>query len=276
MMRVISLGAGVQSTTLVLMAAHGEIGPMPDCAVFADTGEEPAPVTEHLRWLMSGNVLPFPVHIVGKPTRLGDDLMAGRNSGDTGSARRFASIPAFLKTDQDQGLGRRQCTKEYKLGPITKKLRSLLGYEPRKRIPKDSVEVWIGISTDEKLRVKPSRNTWSVNRYPLIEQRMSRGDCLEWLKRKGYPQPPKSACTFCPYRSNEEWRYIRDSDPAGFARAIEVDRSLRAQSSFGRSLRGEPYVHRSMVPLDQADISSDEDRGQINLFNNDCEGMCGV
>ena len=29
-LRVLSLGAGVQSTTLALMAAHGEIGPMPD------------------------------------------------------------------------------------------------------------------------------------------------------------------------------------------------------------------------------------------------------
>ena len=40
-LRVLSLGAGVQSTTLALMAAHGEIGPMPDCAIFADTGWEP-------------------------------------------------------------------------------------------------------------------------------------------------------------------------------------------------------------------------------------------
>lgn len=32
-LRVLSLGAGVQSTTLALMAARGEIGPMPDCAI---------------------------------------------------------------------------------------------------------------------------------------------------------------------------------------------------------------------------------------------------
>ena len=63
-LRVLSLGAGVQSTTLALMAAHGEIGPMPDCAIFADTGWEPKAVYEHLAWLRSPNVLPFPVHIV--------------------------------------------------------------------------------------------------------------------------------------------------------------------------------------------------------------------
>ncbi len=59
-LRVLSLGAGVQSTTLALMAAHGEVGPMPDCAVFADTGWEPRAVYDHLAWLMSPNVLPSP------------------------------------------------------------------------------------------------------------------------------------------------------------------------------------------------------------------------
>ena len=37
MLEVISLGAGVQSTTMALMAAHGEIEPMPDLAIFTDT-----------------------------------------------------------------------------------------------------------------------------------------------------------------------------------------------------------------------------------------------
>jgi hypothetical protein len=41
MLTVLSLGAGVQSSTMALMAAKGEIIPMPDCAIFADTGAEP-------------------------------------------------------------------------------------------------------------------------------------------------------------------------------------------------------------------------------------------
>lgn len=35
-LRVLSLGAGVQSTTLALMMAHGEVE-VPDAAIFADT-----------------------------------------------------------------------------------------------------------------------------------------------------------------------------------------------------------------------------------------------
>jgi hypothetical protein len=196
-MHIISLGAGVQSTTMALMAAHGEITPMPDCAIFADTGSEPATVYEHLRWLMSPNVLPFPVHIVGKSTSLHDDLM---HSGK----RRYAAIPVFLARSDGRGMAQRQCTKEYKVEPLMKKQRELLGYKPRARIPAGAISVWIGISMDETIRMKPSRVPWALHRWPLIENGMARRHCLTWLERNGYPQPSKSACTFCPYRSDRE------------------------------------------------------------------------
>jgi hypothetical protein len=47
-MRILSLGAGVQSTTMALMAAVGEIADKPDAAIFADTGWEPKAVYDHL------------------------------------------------------------------------------------------------------------------------------------------------------------------------------------------------------------------------------------
>ena len=57
---IISLGAGVQSSTMALMAAQGEIKPMPDAAIFVDTQWEPAYVYKWLDWLETQ--LPFPVH----------------------------------------------------------------------------------------------------------------------------------------------------------------------------------------------------------------------
>ena len=50
-MRILSLGAGVQSSTMALMAEEGAFGIKPDAAIFADTGWEPKPVIEHLNWL---------------------------------------------------------------------------------------------------------------------------------------------------------------------------------------------------------------------------------
>ena len=58
MIRVLSLGAGVQSTTLALMAAVGEIE-RPAAAIFADTQWEPEAVYRHLDWLEA--LLPYPV-----------------------------------------------------------------------------------------------------------------------------------------------------------------------------------------------------------------------
>lgn len=295
-LRILSLGAGVQSTTLALMAAHGEIGPMPDCAIFADTAWEPKAVYEHLAWLMSPNILPFPVHIAS-----GGDIRADLVAGAQGN--RWASIPAFTRNvtpagatvpvlDEDQngdmiivgqrvlpterigvGMIRRQCTGDYKIVPIRRKVRELAGLT-RRRSPKyPVVEQWIGISLDEAIRMKPSFESWQINRWPLIEQRMTRRDCLRWLERHDYPIPPRSACIGCPFHSDAHWRDMRDNDPDAWADAVDLDHAIR--TGF-RGLRGEVYLHRSAVPLDLVDLTNDADRGQLDLWPNECEGMCGV
>lgn len=268
-LRVISLGAGVQSTTMALMAAHGEIGPMPDCAIFADTGAEPRAVYDHLRWLMSPNVLPFPVHIVERGNLRADNLANARGEKTSG---KLSTIPAFtMGVDGRAAPLSRQCTRDYKIDPIVRKLRRLFGVAYRQRIPKGArVEQWIGISTDEAHRMKPSHERWIEPRWPLIEQLMSRGDCLRWLERNDYPQPPKSACTFCPYHSDSAWAEMRNTDPEGWADAIAFDKAIRGGF---KGTRGEVFLHRSLKPLDEVVFANDN---QPDLFGNECEGMCGV
>ncbi|SBV92578.1 hypothetical protein KL86APRO_10271 [uncultured Alphaproteobacteria bacterium] len=162
-LRAPSLGAGVQSTTLALMAAHGEVGPMPDCAIFADTGWESKAVYEHLAWLKLPNVLPFPVHIV-TAGNIRDGLVRGAQG------ERWASIPAFTKSASGKvGMIRRQCTKELKIVPIRRKVRELVGLTGKRSPGRPVVEQWIGISLDEIVRMKMSFEPWQVNRWPLIE-----------------------------------------------------------------------------------------------------------
>jgi hypothetical protein len=67
------------------MAAHGIIDPMPDYAVFADTGK-PTVVYDHLASLTSPNVLPFPVYIVSAGNIRENLISAARG-------QRWASIP---------------------------------------------------------------------------------------------------------------------------------------------------------------------------------------
>ena len=271
---VLSLGGGVQSSTLALMAAHGEILPMPDCAIFADTQAEPAPVYDHLRWLCSPNVLPFPVHVVSRGDLGAEIIAATRGESRRGSRAR----PPFyvLNADGSKGIIRRQCTGDYKIDPIQKKVRELLGLKFRQRWPKSAaVEQWVGISTDEAARMKPSRIDAIRIRWPLIEARMNRNDCLQWLRRNDYPEPPKSACCFCPFRSDEQWRNLREIDPSGFQDAINLDRAIR-NGLRSDALTGQLFLHDSLLPLSEVDFSTPRERGQPDLFQEDCTGMCGT
>src|SRR5215467_1690659 len=233
-LRVLSLGAGVQSTTLALMAAHGEIDP-PDCAIFADTQWEPGEVYDHLKRLAER--LPFPVYRVTQ-----GDLRA------TVAAGGYEPIPWRTKT----GLGRRQCTYQYKLRPIQRKIRELT----RRRC-----ELWLGISRDEAHRMKPSRVKYIENRWPLIERDMTRADCRAWLIRAGW-SAPRSACCGCPYLSNEDWR-LRQKQPE-WPDTVALSRKLAETGQ---------YMHGQLKPLDAVDWG---DTSTLDLFGNECEGMCGV
>lgn len=126
---------------------------MPDYAIFSDTGWEPRAVYDHLRWLCLHSVLPFPVHVVSA----GDIRAVLMRAG---SGERWASIPAFTRTVKrhrtEIGMIRRQCTKDYKIVPIRRKVRDLLGLTRRRSPKMPVVEQWIGISLDEAIRMKPS------------------------------------------------------------------------------------------------------------------------
>jgi hypothetical protein len=260
-LRVLSLGAGVQSTTLALMAAACEIGPMPDCAIFADTGWEPSAVYSHLERLT--DALPFPVHVVSR-ANIREEIMAATR-GERAKVQR-ANPPFYtLSADGEKGLLLRGCTLSYKIDPIQKKMRELLRLNsPRSRIPAGTVEMWLGISTDEVSRVKPDSKPWVARRYPLLDERMSRSDCHAWLKRAGW-DAPKSACIGCPYRSDEMWRALT---PGEMSDAIEVDEAVRERWP---NLRDKAFLHRSATPLKGVSF----DRGR-DLFQNECYGACGL
>lgn len=273
MIRVLSLGAGVQSTTLALMAAHGEIE-KPDCAIFADTGWEPPEVYAHLDWLEG--VLPYPVYRVQRGN-LRDEVLANVR-GDMAAAKiQRATMPVWVATKDGQATPiRRTCTRRYKVEPIIAKAAILAGVNGsgRNKPKRIVVEFWIGISTDEAQRMKPSSERWIGHRWPLIEIGMSRSDCLRWFERR-YPGRSlvKSSCVGCPYHSNAYWREMRETRPAQWSDAVEFDAAIRVGLP-GRD--GTPFLHRSLAALPDADLRNWEERGQADLFGNECEGMCGV
>lgn len=274
----LSLGAGVQSSTIALMAAHGEITPMPDAAIFADTQAEPASVYRWLEWLEGQ--LPFPVHRVTRGDMTQESLVIKQRKNGNGFWSK-SLIPAYIENkDGSRGIMGRQCTYSYKVEQLERAVRRL--GQVKRGQKQITVTQWIGISWDEIQRIKPSRVAWSQHRWPLVEKRMGRRDCLKWMESHGYPKPPRSACVYCPFHSDDEWRRLRDEEPDEFERAVRFEKDLQAVKAKTERMRGIPFLHPSLIPLDQVDFRTDIERGQLSLwldeqsFGNECEGMCGV
>lgn len=279
-LRLLSLGAGVQSTTLLLLAAEGRL-PKLDGAIFSDTGWEPAAVYEHLDRIEREVAKPAGIPILR--------VSSGNIREDAlNPEARFAQMPLYIRGDGGgNGMLRRACTAEYKVKPIKEEVRRLLGYPHPKPVPSGQfVEQWIGISSDEASRaarmsddVKYMRST-----FPLLFLRggtnprgnvgWTRNDCIRYLGSQGFESTPKSACIGCPYTGNARWRKLRDERPDEWADAVDFDAQIRHGNAraiaSGTPLEGEAFLHRSRVPLDQAPIGrvtrSEWNARQTNVF----------
>jgi 3'-phosphoadenosine 5'-phosphosulfate sulfotransferase (PAPS reductase)/FAD synthetase len=278
---VLSLGAGVQSSTVFLMSCLGQL-PKFTCAVFADTGWEPQAVYTHLEWLKSmGEQYGIPIHLVKKGNLKEDLLRSTIRDG-----KRWVSIPLYTLDEQGKkGAIRRQCTKEYKLDPITKFLREqILGLSKGQHSPRTpQLNVFMGISSDEGRRMRMPQEPWKNHVYPLcnwpdlyLDQPYSRQDCLAWMTHH-FPDhpPPRSACLGCPYHSDQEWKQIKDTSPYEWAETVQVDHAIR---SIGRGesqkFQTDSYLHNACQPLDEVEL--DPHKNQLSLFSEECLGICGV
>ena len=260
---------------MCLLADKGILSDKPDYAIFADTQWEPTAVYDNLTWLQSQ--VSFPIITTSNGRSLRQDIIDGVNaSGGPG-----VTLPVYL-ADADGyngGISHRNCTKNYKINPIQKQVRQLLGLVARQSIsPETRIEMWLGISTDEFMRVKPSRSRWIQHRYPLIDDLpMTRQECQDWFT-ENYPdrELTRSACIGCPFRSSSSWLDIKIHEPEMFNEAIEIDHMLRSKNhNAGRMFRKQAYLHHRRIPLAQA-VETDNYEMTINSFVNDCEGYCGV
>jgi hypothetical protein len=235
---------------VLLMSLEGELPPI-DHAIFADTGWEPAAVYRQMDWLQAkaeaAGVKVWRVSLDELSIR--DASLQGqvRHSEDGKHGSRWASMPYFvLGPDGERGQIRRQCTYEYKIRPIAKCIRrDILGLAPRQRAPKEPViNQWFGISFDEMQRMRSAEDKFILNWYPLVSRKMTRQSCKEWLRTRGYPEAPRSACIGCPYRHNSEWRALKEN-PEEWQDAVEFDAAIR---NCGR-MRGEVFLHADRKPL---------------------------
>lgn len=251
-MRIISLGWGVQSFTLAAMAALEELDSV-SAAIHADTTYEASATYEFAQrwslWLENHNVRVITVKPLAAPNPI--------------NIRGGVEIPAHTATPTGGGMIRRQCTHEWKRRPIRHWLQSNRNGA--------QVEQWLGISLDEVQRMRDSNVRYIKHRYPLIERRMTRHDCIQWLQSNSLEVPPKSACTFCPFHDMAAWREMKIKNGADWQEAVRVDEAIRTARP--------PYdlfLHPAKIPLVDVDLSNQQDRGQLSLWDNECSGVCGV
>jgi len=248
--RVLSWGCGVQSTTLAVMSALGDLELL-DAVIHANTGWERALTYEtrdfYTAWL--------------RERGMRVEIVSAGNIRDEG-AKAHIHIP-FWTSGSGAPL-RRQCTRYFKIDPVKRCLRELMGFDPsRPPHPKPgSVEQWIGFSLDEWTRIKESRVKFITHSWPLVEKQITRQDCKDYLISHGLPVPPKSACIGCPYRQASEWIVMRDTTPDEFAEAVAFDEQNRHNPLAERdnSTADELFIYKGRVALVDADFESDAAR----------------
>lgn len=273
MKKVLSLGAGVQSSALALMCERG-VFEKPDIAIFADTGDEPYSVygwLEHLEGLLS-----YPVVRVSHGESLRKRSQRVVISKKTGQAYMKGLVPAYvLSPSGEKGILGRKCTYDHKIMPIRKYLKKWANV--RRAEKNVIITQYMGISLDEIQRMKPSQVPWIKNTYPLVDAGISRSACKRWLIENRYPEPPRSACYYCPFHSAREWRRLKEDEPDEFLKAVEFERELQRAIKGVPRMDGTPYLYRSCKPLDEIDFGREgQNPDQIDLFGNECEGMCGI
>jgi PAS domain-containing protein len=255
----LSLGAGVQSTALLLMACAGEFDTTPDVAIFADTQDESRGTMEWLARLEAISSIPIERVTVG---RLSDETLRSMRETESG----FCPIPTYVMGEERESQGRRQCTRTHKLEVINQAVRRMLGAGPGE-VCKGKAEVWIGISTDEAHRAKPSLYRVITSRWPLLfDVPMRRSDCAEYVRKAMGTVPPRSACVYCPFKSDREWIAMKRDDRESFDAAVDFEKRMRA-------IDPRQYLHSTCVPIADADFDPEK---TLDMFGEECSGICGV
>ena len=240
-----SSGGGVQSSAIAALICMGEL--RPDLAVIVDTERELSTTWDYLdKWVTPAlNEAGVTLHRVKKSEYATVDLV---RNGDF-------LIPAFTTENGDIGKLPTFCSNEWKQR-VMRRWASDQGVK--------QADIWIGFTIDELRRVKQPIGKWQ-NRHPLIDRRMTRGDCIALVKRMGWPTPPRSSCWMCPNKPHHEWEWQRIHAPQDHQRAVAFEADMQKHDA-------DLWLTDAGTPLGEADFSQPDD-----FFTGRCDsGMCFV
>lgn len=239
--RVFSYGGGVQSNAVLVLQATGKLTSPYDAFVFANVGadSENPDTLDYVETVAKPYAAKHGIRFVevqkmtfGKPETLYSYMYRTPKS---------VPIPVFF---EGSGYGRRACTVNWKLDVVDAWIASQ-GWQ--------YTTIGLGISVDEWHRARDTqwhaRNGLNIRRmYPLLSHKLRRADCLRLVADAGLPEPPRSACWFCPFTKSNEWVELKRNNPDLFQKAIELEQHINTKRPGNETA----FLHRSRRPLDQA------------------------
>ena len=248
-LKILSCGAGMQSTALALMACENVVTPgkfplvpVYDLVAFCDLGKEPPWVIKQVEFIEKAcNSVEIPFVILQSP--LYKDYL------DNFGKSRVVSIP-FWPVDQDGKKGKmmRNCTMDYKINLIQKYVRwEVLGYTKGQRTKPEDLkahEMHIGFSTEEQQRCKENPHKMFVNKFPLVDMGLERKDNYAYIRDYWGLETKASACSFCPFHRNYFFKYLKDNEPEEYQAVVEFD-DLLEKGQPKTNIRSKLYISRS-------------------------------
>jgi hypothetical protein len=246
-----SYGGGTQSVAIAVLVAQGKL-PRPERVVIADTGREAQETWDYTRDVVNPllsdtglevEIAPHSLSTVGLYAKNGDLLIPAYTANG-------GALPGFCSNEWKKRVIQRWCKAN--------------GYGNE-----NPARMWLGISVDEVHRAKPSGVSWLEYWWPLLmDVPRRRDECVNIVQQAGLPTPPRSACWMCPYRSNEEWRHMKEHYPGDFEKARLLERLIQKNDKRD----GEIYLHGARIPIDEVPLDHDN----LDLFDGCDSGFCFV
>lgn len=195
---ILSYGGGLNSSALLFYLLENKY-PL-DEVIFADTGGEVPETYNHLKFIDSylrRYNIPFKI-VRSKNGTLYDTCM------------RRKVTPSQIW---------RWSTRDYKITPIHAHYRSL----------KVFVNQYLGISFEERKRMKEARVSYVKNIFPLVENKLARHDCIDILYQANFdfPLPVRSGCFFCPFNSLSRWKEIYENHKDLYLKAMILEENSK-------------------------------------------------
>ena len=302
--RFLSYGAGMQTFALLVMAEHGEI--QIDEVVFADTGAEHPETYEHIekvaKPICERMGIPFVTVRMNKTVTdismlQGDVLkdyrgmlertedLTRKNKAIVRSQEnmKYPVRPKTVMSLRDEIIARRRvpsmnpqsrwCTSDSKLVPIHK---GYIRVEQEKGNYVKPCIAYIGLSYEELTRMyNPHLSEYTVE-YPLIDRKMTRKDCVQYITDHGYESPPKSGCYFCPFQSEKQWGILFRNHPDLYWDAISLEEMDLNFPTYKLNAKGVPLRKLAGYFSPTVQTTLDDSGDERDVMACEQAGYCGV